>query len=36
LPQLKNANEQLKAADPKELDIENVKEDEGQYIEMVN
>ncbi|KAG2204567.1 uncharacterized protein EV154DRAFT_313463 [Mucor mucedo] len=34
LPQLKSANEQLKAADPKSLDIENVEEDDGQYIEM--
>ncbi|KAI8076455.1 uncharacterized protein B0P05DRAFT_545925 [Gilbertella persicaria] len=33
LPQLKQANEQLKAADPSKLDIENVNE-EGQYIEM--
>jgi hypothetical protein len=32
---LKNANEQLKTADPKSLDIENVEEGDGQYIEMV-
>lgn len=35
LPQLKSANEQLKAADPKKLDIENVEEESEQYIEMV-
>ncbi|KAL9555641.1 hypothetical protein MBANPS3_002263 [Mucor bainieri] len=34
LPQLKNANEQLEKADPSKLDIENVDEEEGQYIEM--
>ncbi|GAA5801694.1 hypothetical protein EDC94DRAFT_611184 [Helicostylum pulchrum] len=34
LPQLKSANEQLKAADPKKLDIENVDEESEQYIEM--
>lgn len=36
LPQLKNANEQLEKADPSKLDIENVDEEDGQYIEMVN
>lgn len=35
LPQLKNANEQLEKADPSKLDIENVDEEDGQYIEMV-
>lgn len=35
LPQLKSANEQLKAVDPKKLDIENVDEESEQYIEMV-
>ncbi|KAL7317171.1 hypothetical protein PS15m_003563 [Mucor circinelloides] len=34
LPQLKNANEQLEKADPSKLDIENVDEEDGQYIEM--
>ncbi|KAK4521813.1 uncharacterized protein ATC70_004350 [Mucor velutinosus] len=34
LPQLKNANEQLKKSDPSKLDIENVDEEDGQYIEM--
>lgn len=36
LPQLKNANEQLEKTDPSKLDIENVDEEDGQYIEMVN
>jgi hypothetical protein len=35
LPQLKSANEQLETVDPSKLDIENVEEEEGQYIEMV-
>ena len=34
LPQMKEANEQLKHADPSKLDIENV-DDQEQYIEMV-
>ncbi|KAI8387271.1 hypothetical protein BD560DRAFT_381962 [Blakeslea trispora] len=34
LPQMKEANEQLRNADPSKLDIENVDEDQ-QYIEMV-
>ncbi|KAI8372548.1 hypothetical protein EDC96DRAFT_52232 [Choanephora cucurbitarum] len=33
LPQMKEANEQLKHADPSKLDIENV-DDQEQYIEM--
>lgn len=35
LPQLKNANEQLDTSDLSKLNIENVEEEEGQYIEMV-
>lgn len=35
LPQLQKANEELETADPKSLDIENVEEEDGQYIEMV-
>lgn len=34
LPQLQKANEELETADPKSLDIENVEEEDGQYIEM--
>ncbi|KAF7723787.1 hypothetical protein EC973_001700 [Apophysomyces ossiformis] len=34
LPQLQAANEELKQQDPSELDIENVEEDDSQYIEM--
>ncbi|KAI9274316.1 hypothetical protein BDA99DRAFT_234746 [Phascolomyces articulosus] len=34
LPQMQTANEQLKQQDPSKLDIENVQEDEDQYIEM--
>ncbi|CAO3637684.1 unnamed protein product [Mucor hiemalis] len=34
LPQLQKANEQLETANPKTLDIENVEEEDGQYIEM--
>jgi hypothetical protein len=33
---MKNANEQLAKADPSKLDIENVNDEDGQYIEMVN
>jgi hypothetical protein len=36
LPQLKSANEQLEKVDPSKLDIENVEEEDSQYIEMVN
>jgi hypothetical protein len=34
LPQMQQANESLERADPAALDIENVNEDEEQYIEM--
>ena len=35
LPQMQTANEQLRQQDASKLDIENVQEDDGQYIEMV-
>lgn len=35
LPQMQQANQSLERADPAALDIENVDEDEEQYIEMV-
>ena len=35
LPQMQTANEQLRQQDVSKLDIENVQEDDGQYIEMV-
>ncbi|KAI7850616.1 hypothetical protein BDC45DRAFT_242098 [Circinella umbellata] len=35
LPQMQTANEQLRQQDPSKLDIENVHEEEDQYIEMV-
>ncbi|CEG65356.1 hypothetical protein RMATCC62417_02158 [Rhizopus microsporus] len=34
LPQIQQANQQLLTKDTSELNIENVNEDEGQYIEM--
>lgn len=35
LPQIQQANQQLLTKDTSDLNIENVNEDEGQYIEMV-
>ncbi|CAO3634938.1 unnamed protein product [Cunninghamella blakesleeana] len=34
LPQIQQANQQLKSVDPKKLDIENIDDDNQQYIEM--
>jgi hypothetical protein len=35
LPQLQNANAELSSIEKEKLDIENVEEDQDQYIEMV-